>query len=136
MWLGTHTSTNQARAVAESFGEWESEGSALFIEIHAKTVSVANMDVSWISKFTGEEETLFNGNNFKFHVGSVTEEPSDKPDQYVVLEDDWTHTQSRRQTPKNPADFKKFADELVTQGTMDPEEAHRKLGKAKRLGIT
>ena len=74
MYLATHTSTSRDRRVAESFAEWDA-GDAMLLEIHTKAVSTGNADVSWVSKFPGEEETLFKGNGYKFMTQHHTVPP-------------------------------------------------------------
>lgn len=138
MYLVTHTSTSRWRRVAESFAEWETEGGGLLFEIQAETFSACKIDVSWVSKFPGEEETLFAGNSHKFHVVSVKDVPSDKPDapnQHIVLEDENRHI-ARESTWKTFADVEKYAMESMEQGVMESEDFYELLGRAKRAGYT
>lgn len=123
MYLATHMSTSRDRRVAESFADWD-EGGGLLLEIHIKSFSQSNEDVTWISKFPNEKETLLTGNN-KFYVTSVTEEASDYGDsrnQHVVLESEVTYRERRGELPNSLEEFEKRMAENVQQGMWSPED--------------
>lgn len=141
LFLATHTSTSCDSDVAKGFAKWH-DGDAMLIKIHSTKASSANMDVSWLSKFPGEEETLFNGNGQKFYIKSIEDDASDDPEgpnQIVVLEDEYVHMKrDKAEHGGKPMarlqDWKTIMDEEVEQGMMSPEERDVMLLMLKRQG--